>query len=201
MKRKILLVENLFLSPLPLIILIHLLFYITVTHPLMTGWEQQCLSILLWRNTKCTQNPTTIPPRGCRGHGLALLFPLPGVNRSRGTGWHVSSLNGSCSTTGARRWEQNCQVSGEMPRASPLTPTPPPPTDFQNKELPFFHLRQTGCDGRWTGAKSYIPKLHSLSFQKNDTDFWKFPPSLTITEGKVNGCSETREPSDPWRCF
>lgn len=40
------------------------------------------------------------------------------------------------------------------------------PTHFLNKELPFFHLRQSGCDGRWTGAKSYFPELPFLSFQK-----------------------------------
>lgn len=101
-------------------------------------------------------------------------FSSPWCEPLQRDGLARSSLNGSCGTTGARRWEQNCHVSGEMPRASLPTPTPPPPTDFQNKELPFSHLRQTGCDGRWTGAKSYIPKLHSLSFQKKILTFGNF---------------------------
>lgn len=32
--------------------------------------------------------------------------------------------------------------------------------------------------------------------KKKATEFWKFPPPPTITEGKVNGCSETRELSN-----
>lgn len=52
MKRKTLLVENLPLSPLPLIILIHLSFYITATHPLMTGYKSSCLLPRLCQNTQ-----------------------------------------------------------------------------------------------------------------------------------------------------
>lgn len=102
-------------------------------------------------------------------------------------------------------WGDACAPSlTEGPWVSLLTPLPPPPADFLSEELPFFHLRQAGCDGRWTGAKSYIPKPHSLvssNNKKKATDFWKFPPPPTITEGKVNGCSETRELSNHWQCF
>lgn len=112
MKRKILLVENLLLSPLPLIILIHLLFYITITHPLMTGCGSnsvsQCCSA---KKTKHNQNPTATPP--CR-LSTGTPFPSPWLSCSRGMGWHVSSgLNGSCTAMGAWRWEQNHPVSGE----------------------------------------------------------------------------------------
>ena len=76
MKRKILLVENLLLSPLPLIILIHLLFYITITHPLMTGYGSNSVSqYCSAKKTKRSQNPAASPPAGC---ALALLSPVPG---------------------------------------------------------------------------------------------------------------------------
>lgn len=76
MKRKILLVENLLLSPLPLIILIHLLFYITITHPLMTGYGSNSVSqYCSAKKTKRSQNPAASPPAGCPP---ALLSPVPG---------------------------------------------------------------------------------------------------------------------------
>lgn len=89
MKRKILLVENLLLSPLPLIILIRLLFYITITHPLMTGCGSNSVSqYCSAKKTKHNQSPTAIPPRRL---STGTPLPSPWLSCSRGTGWHVSS--------------------------------------------------------------------------------------------------------------
>lgn len=112
MKRKILLVENLLLSPLPLIILIHLLFYITITHPLMTGCGSNSVSqYCSAKKTKHYQSPTAIPPRRL---STGTPLPSPRLSCSRGTGWHMSSgLNGSCTAMGVWRCRQSCPVSGE----------------------------------------------------------------------------------------
>lgn len=88
MKRKILLVENLLLSPLPLIILIHLLFLYHYYPPTNDRVEAIVpLNALLCQKTKHNKKPICNSFLvSCLGYCVALFSPLPGVTHSREAG-------------------------------------------------------------------------------------------------------------------
>ena len=158
MKRKILLVENLLLSPLPFIILIDLLFYITITHPLMTGWKQQCLSTLLWQNTK--HNINSNRKSSClsvKPFDSPLLFQAGPPPEGRGTGGGrvgkcTSERQLWCEYLEVRIWEPQPSLSQRGPLFS--FELQPHPTPYRFTWTRKFHLRQNGCARKWTRAKS-----------------------------------------------
>lgn len=164
MKRKILLVENLLLSSLPLIILIHLFILYRYYPPTNDRVEANSVSqhfSAKIQNT--TQNPSVIPS-GRLSRLFGTLSPSPWCGPRQRMCGNMSALwvtavpwvPGSESKTGGLWWGYGepwpCPSQRGPLFSFWLQPhaTSPRLTWIRYSS----HFRQTAWDGRWTGAKS-----------------------------------------------